>query len=121
MVPIRCLVAEVPVSKGVARFDPLVLDTTDSNVVGAGTIDLGSETLDLRVAAFPKDVSLLSANVTIEVSGSFSEVDIRPMAEEITEKGLMDFGLARNNNCQALMESARQELLQEAERQAEER
>jgi AsmA family protein len=121
MVPIRCLVADVPVSKGIARFHPLVLDTTDSNVVGAGTIDLGSETLDLRVAAFPKDVSLLSANVTIEVSGSFSEVDIRPMAEEITEKGLMDFGLARDNNCQALMASARQKLLQEAERQAEER
>jgi AsmA family protein len=121
MVPIRCLVGEVPVSKGVARFDPLVFDTTDSNVVGAGTIDLGSETLDLRVAAFPKDVSLLSANVTIEVGGGFSDVDIQPMAEEITEKGLMDFGLARNNNCQALMESARQELLQEAEEQAKDR
>jgi hypothetical protein len=33
----------------------------------------------------------------------------------------MDFGLARNNNCQALMKAARQKLLQEADRQAEER
>jgi uncharacterized protein involved in outer membrane biogenesis len=110
MVPIRCMVAEIPVADGIARLDPFVLDTTDSNVVGTGTVDLGAETLDLRLAAFPKDVSLLSANVPVRVTGSFSEVGVELLEEEILEEGFIDLGLAEDARCRAMLESAGRKL-----------
>jgi AsmA family protein len=110
MVPIRCMVAEIPVAHGIARLDPFLLDTTDSNVVGTGTVDLGAETLDLRLAAFPKDVSLLSANVPVRVTGSFSEVGVELLEEEILEEGFIDLGLAEDARCRAMLESAGRKL-----------
>jgi uncharacterized protein involved in outer membrane biogenesis len=110
MVPIRCMVAEVPVSKGIARLDPLLLDTTDSTVAGTGTVDLGAETLDIRIAAFPKDVSFLSANVPVRVTGSFSDIGVELLEEEILEQGFIDLGLAEDTRCRAMLQSASQEL-----------
>jgi uncharacterized protein involved in outer membrane biogenesis len=110
MVPIHCMIAEVPVSQGVAKLDPFVLDTTDSTLVAIGTVDLGAEKLDLHLAAFPKDVSLLSANVPVRVTGSFSEVGIEVLEEEILEQGFIDLGLAEDKRCRALLESARHEI-----------
>jgi uncharacterized protein involved in outer membrane biogenesis len=120
MVPILCLVVKTPVSQGVARLDPLLVDTTDSTIAGAGTIDLDAERLDLRLAAAPKDVSLLSANVPVRVTGSFTDVEIEILAEEILEQGFIDLGLIEDVRCQAVLESAREELGQMSDAPASE-
>lgn len=93
MVPIRCFVANAAVADGVIDIEALVLDTTDSNVTGDGTIDLGQETLDLRFLAQPEDPSVLSASVPVVIEGTFSDLSIHPAEGELAEKGLAALGL----------------------------
>jgi hypothetical protein len=47
----------------------LVLDAEDVVIVGEGNVDLGAETLDLRLVPTPRRASLLSTAVTTKVEG----------------------------------------------------
>src|SRR3546814_6713407 len=47
-IPIRCMVGAFGVDAGVFNVRTLVIDTTDTKVVGTGTADLGREPLDLK-------------------------------------------------------------------------
>lgn len=119
MVPIRCLVADVPVSEGVARLDSVVLDTTDSKILAYGGVDFGAGTLDVWIATHPKDVSPLSANVPVHISGSFDDVSIQLVTEDLPEAGIMDLGEEADADCDALMARARRNLEQAAEQRPE--
>jgi hypothetical protein len=77
-IPIRCLVADFAVRDGVAEARTLLIDTTDSNIVGEGTIDLGSEALALRVRTLPKDFSPLTLRQPIEVGGTLARPNVFP-------------------------------------------
>lgn len=68
--PIRCIVADFAADKGVFNARTLVFDTTDTNVVGSGRINMKDETLDLRLWAYPKDFSPLTLRTPISVQGS---------------------------------------------------
>src|SRR3546814_1523268 len=60
-IPIRCMVGAFGVDDGVLNVRTLVLDTTDTKVVGTGNANLGRETLDLKFTPYPKDDSMLSS------------------------------------------------------------
>ena len=119
-VRIRCLVGEFRVTEGVLATEALLLDTTDANLWGSGTVDLGQENLDLVFTADPKDPSLISANAPIRVSGTFAapSIAIDPLGTE-REGGLaeaigkvinplvallpfVDLGLAEDTDCHGL-------------------
>jgi uncharacterized protein involved in outer membrane biogenesis len=68
---LRCLALAVPIADGVARPD-LVLDTELSTVVGAGTVDLGRERLDLTLAPRAK-VASLNLSVPVRIEGPLRE------------------------------------------------
>ena len=75
-VDIRCMIGSMAVTKGVMAPRAFVLDTTDTTVTAEGTIDLGDETLDLRVKAHPKDVSIFTARSPIHVGGHLGRPDV---------------------------------------------
>jgi hypothetical protein len=102
----------------------LVLETSDSTVTGSGKIDLGKETLDLRLLAHPKDASVLTASTPVALKGTFRDPKIDVVSEELEEKGLaalalgavlpvigavlpfIETGEAPGVNCAALMKAA---------------
>jgi uncharacterized protein involved in outer membrane biogenesis len=77
-VPIRCIVADFAAQQGLFTSRALVFDTTDTAVVGGGTIDMGNETLDLRLEAHPKDFSPFTLRTPVSIEGTFNEPEIFP-------------------------------------------
>jgi uncharacterized protein involved in outer membrane biogenesis len=124
MVPVQCFVSRFDVQDGVMTTRALVLETSDSTVTGSGTIDLGKETLDLRLLAHPKDASVLTASTPVAIEGTFRDPKIDVISEELEEKGLaalalgvvlpvigaifpfIETGEAQGVNCAALMKAA---------------
>jgi uncharacterized protein involved in outer membrane biogenesis len=72
-VPVRCAVADFKLSDGVLKTQTFVVDTTDTNVTGEGKIDLGSEKMDLKLEAHPKDPSLLAARTPVLINGRLGD------------------------------------------------
>lgn len=68
---INCAVVRLPVRKGVATAEPIVLDTDVATFVGKGTIDLGTEKLDLRIDPDVKKTTI-SAAVPVEIGGTLA-------------------------------------------------
>jgi hypothetical protein len=78
---LNCLIAEFELREGVAETRTLALDTRDVVIVGEGSIDLGAETVQLRLLPKPHRASLLSTAATVQVTGPLR----RPTVS--TEKG----------------------------------
>ncbi|WGM45806.1 hypothetical protein KOAAANKH_00670 [Brevundimonas sp. NIBR10] len=123
--PIRCAVADFNVSGGVARAQTLVIDTDVVLAKGSGTINLGDETLNLRIDGESKKPRLLRLWTPINVTGPLAQprigVDVGQM---VAQGGLtavlgavvapvaalfafVDPGLAKDANCGALIAGAR--------------
>jgi uncharacterized protein involved in outer membrane biogenesis len=77
-VRLRCAYADVGVDDGVARTRSLALDTTDTVILGKGSISLRDEELDLVLRPRPKDVSPVSLRVPLEVRGTFKDPRLSP-------------------------------------------
>ena len=123
--PIRCAVADFNVSGGVARAQTFVIDTDVVLAKGSGTINLGDETLNLRIDGESKKPRLLRLWTPINVTGPLTQprigVDVGQM---VAQGGLtailgavvapvaalfafVDPGLAKDANCGALIAGAR--------------
>lgn len=74
----QCLVSRFIISDGLAKSDALLFDTSRMTVAGQGSINLGSETLDLTMSPKPKEASLLSLSVPIDVQGTLSQPVFSP-------------------------------------------
>jgi uncharacterized protein involved in outer membrane biogenesis len=78
VVPIRCAFTDLAVTDGVAKTRSLAFDTTDTVIVGHGTVDLRDEELDFELDPEPKDVSPVSLRGPLEISGTFKDPSVRP-------------------------------------------
>jgi uncharacterized protein involved in outer membrane biogenesis len=67
---LRCAVASFDVKGGVARVDTAVFDTGVVRAQGAGSVNLGDESLDLRLNGQPKKPRLLRLWAPITLKGS---------------------------------------------------
>ena len=74
--PIRCAVGSFRVRDGVATSNSIVLDTGDTNISGAGTLNLRNETLDVTLRPEPKDKSIFVARSPIRLHGPFADPDV---------------------------------------------
>ena len=122
---IRCAVASFAVAGGTATARTFVIDTTPVLARGSGTIDLGSETMNLRIDGETKEARLVRLWSPIIVQGPLTRprvgVDggsvagqvglgaalgalISPLAALLP---FVDPGLAEDANCGALISSAR--------------
>ena len=77
-VPVRCAFGDFAVRNGVMTTRALAFDTTDTIIVGDGTISLREESLDLRLRPRPKDRSLFVLRSPLLVSGTFKDPSFRP-------------------------------------------
>ncbi|WP_255516368.1 AsmA family protein [Luteimonas suaedae] len=78
IIPVRCAFGDFAVQDGVMEARALAFDTTDTIIVGEGSIDLGEETLDLILRPRPKDRSILTLRSPLVVDGTFANPGIRP-------------------------------------------
>ncbi len=122
---IRCAVADFTVSGGTATARTFVIDTSPVLAKGSGTIDLGAETLNLRIDGETKEARLVRLWAPILVQGPLRspkvDVDRGAVAAQVGVGGLLgalvnpfaalaafvDPGLAEDANCGALISSAR--------------
>ncbi|WP_439470571.1 AsmA family protein [Brevundimonas sp.] len=122
---IRCGVADFRVTNGVATARTFVVDTTPVLAQGAGTIDLGAETMNLRIDGETKEPRLVRLWSPIVVQGPLTAprvgIDGGSVAAQAGFAGLLgavlsplaallpfvDPGLAEDANCGALISSAR--------------
>ena len=122
---IRCAVADFTVRSGVATARTFVIDTTPVLAQGSGTIDLGAETMNLRIDGETKEARLIRLWAPITIEGPLTAprigVDggavagqvglgaaiaalVNPLAALLP---FVDPGLAEDANCGALISSAR--------------
>lgn len=87
VVPIRCAYADFGVEDGLMRSRQLAFDTTDTAILGEGTINLDDERLDLTLKPRPKDRSWLSLRSPLVVGGTFQDPSFRPDAKVLTLRG----------------------------------
>jgi uncharacterized protein involved in outer membrane biogenesis len=74
---LRCGAADFVVEDGVATPRVLLLDTDGATLVGEGDIDLGEETLSLKLTPYPKSLTLNLA-VPVRVRGTFTTPSFSP-------------------------------------------
>ena len=122
---IRCAVADFTVSGGTATAKTFVVDTTPVLATGSGTIDLGAETINLRIDGETKEARLIRLWAPILVRGPLTspkvDLDRGAVAAQVGVGGILaalvnplaalaafiDPGLAEDANCGALISSAR--------------
>jgi uncharacterized protein involved in outer membrane biogenesis len=92
-IPIRCAFGDFAVADGVMTARSLAFDTSDTILVGSGTIDLGDERLDLLIRPRPKDRSLLALRTPLTVTGSFKQPNARPDFKRLGLRGAVAVAL----------------------------
>lgn len=122
---IRCAVADFTVSGGTATARTFVIDTTPVLTHGSGTIDLGAETMNLRIDGETKEARLIRLWAPILVQGPLMSPKVSVEGGEVAAQvglgavigalvnpfaalvAFVDPGLAEDANCGALISSAR--------------
>jgi uncharacterized protein involved in outer membrane biogenesis len=115
---LRCMISDFALQQGVLETRALVFDTDEANIVGRGHIDLRNNAIDFQIEQEPKHFSVLALHAPIEVTGPLKNPTMRP---EPTQLGLragmaaltallatVQLGLGKDNDCNALIQSAQQ-------------
>ena len=87
---LRCAVAEFRVTKGVMSAHSLVLDTGPVLVDGSGTVDLGTEKIDLTLQGHSKKPRLIRLIAPLRIQGQLA----RPTLKVETGKAIAQAGAA---------------------------
>jgi AsmA family protein len=77
-IPVRCAFADFGVQRGVMESRAFAFDTTDTIILGEGTINLREEQLDLLLRPRPKDRSILALRTPLTIGGTFASPSFRP-------------------------------------------
>ncbi|MEN1957387.1 AsmA family protein [Luteimonas changyuni] len=93
-VAIRCAFGDFAVEDGVMTARALAFDTSDTIIIGKGTVDLGEEQLDLELRPRPKDRSILALRSPLVVDGSFRDPGFRPDMARLGLRGAIALTLA---------------------------
>lgn len=122
---LRCAVADFKTVNGVMTADSIVLDTGPVLVTGKGTINLGTERMDLKVRGHDKKFRLVRVLVPVTMKGPLMapKLGIEPGAAIAQGAGgltlgsllsplaailpFIDPGLAKDANCGALIGEAK--------------
>lgn len=86
-VPVHCGYADFAVENGLMTSRALGFDTSDTLVLGEGTVDLGEEQLDIVLRPKPKDFSPFSLRSPLQLSGPLLDPRIRPQGGPLLLRG----------------------------------
>ncbi|GGK12361.1 AsmA family protein [Luteimonas terricola] len=93
-VAIHCAFGDFVIEDGLMTARALAFDTSDTIIVGEGTVDLGEEQLDLVLKPRPKDRSILALRSPLVVDGSFRDPGFRPDMGRLGLRGAIALTLA---------------------------
>jgi AsmA family protein len=100
-VPIRCAAGHIDLTNGDAKFDRLIMDTTDSVLYFRGNSNLRKQTLTMDIFADAKDFSILDIDAPVHLQGKIRDPEIS------IGKGvpipLIEPGDAEDINCNLLL------------------
>lgn len=87
-IELRCTLADLAIRDGVVRTETLLVDTEVADVSGQGTINLGTEQLDIDLLTRPKrTVSLPTYRTGVSIGGTLAEPEVDINAAEIAIRG----------------------------------
>jgi uncharacterized protein involved in outer membrane biogenesis len=75
---IQCFAIDMGLNHGVLNTKTFLLDTSEARVVGAGTIDLRTETIDYKLKTNSKHFSIGTLPTPIDLGGTFKKPTISP-------------------------------------------
>ena len=90
---LRCGVISISLDDGMATFDPFAVQTDRNTVIGSGTLDLSTETLDLEwVAKLRRGLGISTSTITnayLKLGGTLADpkIETKPL-EAITTTGV---------------------------------
>lgn len=93
LIPVRCAFGDFKVNNGLMTAQSLAFDTTDTILIGSGTVNLDNETLDLTIRPRPKDRSLFAFRSPLNVSGTFRDPSIKPDMARVGLRGAIALAL----------------------------
>ena len=105
---LRCLVADFTVHNGRMETQMLLIDTTDTKVIGGGFIDLQANVIALKLEPKAKDFSLFSVQAPLYISGPLAKPSAGPKLGEmlLSLSTPIKVGTPENADCQAVLEAA---------------
>ncbi|VXB03982.1 conserved hypothetical protein [Luteimonas sp. 9C] len=92
-IPVRCAFADFGVQRGVMESRAFAFDTTDTIILGEGTISLRDEQLDLLLRPRPKDRSILALRTPLTIGGTFAAPSFRPDLARLGLRGAIALSL----------------------------
>jgi uncharacterized protein involved in outer membrane biogenesis len=84
---IECAMVQFDIKDGLAASQAFFFNTQPAVLIGQGDINLATETVDFFLEPKPKDPSLFSLAMELEVSGSFTNPKVRPSTGALLKKG----------------------------------
>ena len=92
---LNCVVTNFKVENGMASSKELLVDTKKVTIAGVGTLDLGTEQLDVLLTPQPKDPTLLSLGHPVRVSGPVANPNVSAEREDLLKSaGWVTLGIA---------------------------
>jgi AsmA family protein len=101
-VQVRCGIASFEARDGTLTAKNFVLDTAPVLIEGAGFIHLDTETLDLILRGYPKQVRFFQLRSPIAIQGALKSPSISIQAHD-SKLVLIDPGKAKDADCESLL------------------
>jgi uncharacterized protein involved in outer membrane biogenesis len=106
---LRCAIARLDVAKGIARPNPILIDTSRALTRATGTVNLSDEHLALLLNGVPKQRSVLRLPGAVPINGTIKQPDIQIPKEarsfgnvlKMLGKGLGQQQVATDSDCRA--------------------
>ncbi|CAN5274174.1 hypothetical protein BH10PSE12_BH10PSE12_09400 [soil metagenome] len=106
---LRCMIARLDVVKGIARPNPVIIDTSRALTRATGSIDLSNERLALLLNGSPKQRSVLRLPGAVPINGTIKQPQIEIPKEarsfgnvlKMLGKGLGKQPVAADSDCRA--------------------
>jgi len=107
---LQCLVADFAVHNGRMETQMLLIDTTDTQVIGGGFIDLHDKRLGLKLEPQDKDFRVLSATAPLYITGPLTKLSAGPKLGEVLLSLTMPIKLGKpeHADCPAVLKAAQQ-------------
>jgi uncharacterized protein involved in outer membrane biogenesis len=118
---LRCLVTDFGLKQGVLGTRTFIIDTSEANITGEGTVDLAQEQVDYKLATEPKRFNIGSLPAPILIRGPLKNPGIKPDPVTLAARGgtavvlgvfltplaallpTVQLGLGKDHDCNALM------------------
>jgi uncharacterized protein involved in outer membrane biogenesis len=122
--PLRCMVADFRLERGMMVSDVFEIDTELSNINGTVNVDFASEGLDVKIEGHPKKPSPLVAKTPITVGGTLKHPKFGIAPGELGLRGaaaaalgvilpplaiipFLEAGVGKDSDCEGLLQQAR--------------